>query len=287
MRLRLLCNLLYSYESIFNLCKGGNVMGRYRKLACTLPLLIALSGMADAASLEELYTAKAIVTGTGEKNRQFGFRDCLERVLVRVSGDQRVLQRPEIAALQTRAGRFVQSFSYRDRLAGKPVHDEQGTYDRPHDLTCRYAPDTLDEILATLGSRPWRDRRPALAVFLRVERDGMSDNLDSENLLYQPMREAFANAGSLMAMTIVIPSPAAADAGAPEPSLRLAASITDSIPLSGTMIWSDPDLGWVATWHLRFKDTDYRWEVRGVNFDEAFRVAVRGAAQILSGNGQP
>jgi len=27
--------------------------------------------------------------------------------------------------------------------------------------------------------------------------------------------------------------------------------------------------------------------VRGVSFDEAFRVAMRGAAQILSGNGQP
>ena len=29
------------------------------------------------------------------------------------------------------------------------------------------------------------------------------------------------------------------------------------------------------------------WQVRGVSFDEAFRVAMRGAAQVLSGNGQP
>ncbi len=27
--------------------------------------------------------------------------------------------------------------------------------------------------------------------------------------------------------------------------------------------------------------------LRGVSFDEAFRVAIGGAAQILSGNGQP
>ncbi len=31
----------------------------------------------------------------------------------------------------------------------------------------------------------------------------------------------------------------------------------------------------------------YDWQVRGVSFDEAFRVAMRGAAQVLSGNGQP
>ncbi len=31
----------------------------------------------------------------------------------------------------SQAASFVQSFSYQDRLPGKPIHDEQGTYDRP------------------------------------------------------------------------------------------------------------------------------------------------------------
>jgi hypothetical protein len=31
----------------------------------------------------------------------------------------------------------------------------------------------------------------------------------------------------------------------------------------------------------------HRWQVRGVTFDEAFRRGIGGAAQVLSGNGDP
>jgi len=36
-------------------------------------------------------------------------------------------------------------------------------------------------------------------------------------------------------------------------------------------------------WHGR----THRWQVRGVTFDEAFRRGTGGAAQVLSGNGDP
>jgi hypothetical protein len=31
----------------------------------------------------------------------------------------------------------------------------------------------------------------------------------------------------------------------------------------------------------------HRWQIRGATFDETFRRGIGGAAQILSGNGQP
>ena len=31
----------------------------------------------------------------------------------------------------------------------------------------------------------------------------------------------------------------------------------------------------------------HHWTVAGVNYDEAFRNALRGAAKVLSGNGEP
>jgi uncharacterized protein len=36
-------------------------------------------------------------------------------------------------------------------------------------------------------------------------------------------------------------------------------------------------------WHGQTR----RWQVRGVTFDEAFRRGTGGAAQVLSGNGDP
>jgi uncharacterized protein len=33
--------------------------------------------------------------------------------------------------------------------------------------------------------------------------------------------------------------------------------------------------------------SDHRWQIRGVTFDAAFRNAMEGSAQILSGHGEP
>lgn len=220
--------------------------------------------------LKELYTGKAIVTGTGEKNRQPGFRDCLESVILRVSGDQRLLKRREMQAFLTHAGTFVRSFSYRDRLAGKPIHDEQGTYDRPHDLTCYYDAEVVDRLLNDLGSEPWLTPRPRLIVLLDVERDGQSYRLSGDLLRDEDMRSSFNNAAGPLAMQVTFPN------GTNDP-----ASL-GAIILQGNLVWSDAELGWVATWQLQFESKLHQWEVRGVNYDEAFRVAVRSAAQILS-----
>ena len=110
-------------------------IGRRLMFALLMLMGAGLGSLALADPLSDLYQAKAIVTGTGETNRELGFRKCLDDVLLRVSGDQRLLSRREMPALRDRAGSFVAEFRYRDRLEGRPVRDEQGTHDRPHDLT--------------------------------------------------------------------------------------------------------------------------------------------------------
>jgi hypothetical protein len=262
-----------------------------RNGAFVLMLSVASFPAVAAEPIATLYSAKAIVTGTGEKNRALGFRDCLERVLVRVSGDQRLAARPEVATLRARAGRFVQSFSYRDRLAGKPIHDEQGTYDRPHDLTCFYDRAVVDRLLSALGSRPWLAERPRLAIFLDVKRDGEAYRVSRDNDRDAAMRESFALGAAPLAMTVAFPDARGADIdvsepGSPELRSRAKAAGAD-LPLVGRLVWSDADLGWVATWRFSAAGQEHAWTVRGVNFDEAFRAALRGAAQILSGNGAP
>ena len=271
--------------------------GFSRFLLAMIGLTAALSIVrpADAAGTAELYQAQTIVTGQGEVNRQIGFRDCLDRVLVRVSGDQRLPQKPEMLALRDKAGDFVDSFRYRDRLEGIPVHDEQGTHDRPHDLTCLYKPEVIDRLLTQLGSQPWLGARPRLAVFLAAEQGAKRFVLTADDPRAQAMRESFVNATGPLLMHIVFP-PAVLLSSTDEKTLR-AADITmlDQLAkkagadraLAGSIVWSDKELGWIADWRLAMDGKTYAWQVRGVSFDEAFRVATRGAAQVLSGNGQP
>ena len=250
---------------------------------------------AFAATIDELYRSQTIVTGQGEVNRQIGFKDCLDRVLVRVSGDQRLPKKPETADLRDKAGSFVDSFRYHDRLEGIPIHDEQGTHDRPHDLTCLYKPDVIDKVLASLGSKPWLGERPALTVFLTTEQGARHFVLSAEEQRGETMRESFVNATGPMLMHVTFPK-AEQLAGLDERTLRAADMATlDQLAeqaggaraIAGSIVWSDKELGWIADWRLADHGKTYRWQVRGVSFDEAFRVAIGGAAQILSGNGQP
>jgi hypothetical protein len=61
----------------------------------------------------------------------------------------------------------------------------------------------------------------------------------------------------------------------------------DQRALAGTLYWNKKKLAWSAGWRIAHDGSEISWGIDGVNFDAAFRNAVGGAAQILSGNGQP
>ena len=98
-------------------------------------------------------------------------------------------------------------------------------------------------------------------------------------------------------MEVVIPSRAALDRAGlsfgnlPQTPLHDLAKLVDlsvgQIPLAGTLSWDRDLLGWVAGWRMAAGGKEHSWGIGGVNFDAAFRNAVGGAAQILSGNGAP
>jgi hypothetical protein len=266
-------------------------------------LLISIAwicaGPARAADTDmaALYTAKAIVTGTREETRVKGFEDCLRSVLLKVSGDQRVLIDPRLAPLIAKASDFVTAYHYHDRMSGIPIHDEQGTHDRPFDLTCELAPEKVDAALTELGSGPWQSPRPTLALFVAV-RNGPSafvlarDSHDSSIML-----DAFTEAADALAVPVRFPlendlRQINLDAGTlPRTGLPVldafAGEIGGKQALAGTIIWSDRELGWISEWRFFDGTREAIWQVRGVSFDKAFQSAMRGAAQILSGHGDP
>ena len=88
-----------------------------------------------AAAGSDLYRAQTIVTGQGEANRIIGFASCLEDVLIKVSGAQKLAGDRRLEAYKSNAKSFVRAFGYHDQMSGKPIRDEQGTRDRPYDLT--------------------------------------------------------------------------------------------------------------------------------------------------------
>jgi uncharacterized protein len=264
---------------------------------CAFTGLWSDGSIGQPGGVSYIYTTRAVVTGTDERSRPLGFKLCFEDVLVKVSGDASILNDRRFAALAAAAGQYVSTFSYRDRFEGKPVHDEQGTYDRPHFLTCQFDPQKIDGVLKMLGRKPWLGGRPRLVMILNVHGRTNSGFLSRDGVFDPDMREALANAAQRYGLTVNLPSVAilqdnqinidTAESIPADRLLKVAALSDSELPLFGDLRWSDAALGWVAKWRLAVNGRRHRWSVSGVNYDEAFRNAVRGAARVLSGNAGP
>ena len=252
---------------------------------------------AMAAAGADLYRAQTIVTGQGEANRTIGFASCLEDVLIKVSGAQKLAGDRRLAAYKSNAGSFVRAFSYRDQMSGKPVRDEQGTRDRPYDLTVDFEESKIDDLLKALGLRPWLSHRPRLAVFAGMEQGPKNYIVTADGAQSDLQRDSLLAAADRRGMSIVLPSAqvlAKSNLDGAKlktvPSSTLAPVATElggEVALVGRLVWDDRKLGWTTQWQMDWHGRTRRWQVRGVTFDEAFRRGIGGAAQVLSDNGDP
>ncbi|WP_235782674.1 DUF2066 domain-containing protein [Bradyrhizobium murdochi] len=265
------------------------------RILLAVALVWCASAMAAAGA--DLYRAQTVVTGQGEANRIIGFASGLEDVLIKVSGAQKLAGDRRLAAYKSNARSFVRAFSYRDQFLGKPIRDEQGTRDRPYDLTVDFEEKKIDDILKALGLKPWVSHRPRLAVFVGMENGPRAFIVTADGAQSDLQRDALLAAADRRGMNIVLPSMAALAKSGLEgakletvPSSTLAPLATEQggeLALVGHLVWSDRELGWVTRWRMDWQGRTRRWQIRGVTFDEAFRRGVGGAAQILSDNGDP
>ena len=250
---------------------------------------------APAAAGGDLYRAKVTVTGQGEANRMLGFAACLEDVLIKVSGAQKLAGDRRLGAYKLNAKSLVTSFSYRDQFFGKPIRDEQGTRDRPYDLTVDFEEGKIDDILKKLGLKPWLSRRPVLAVFVAMEQGPRNYVVTLDGAQSDLQRDALLAAAEKRGMLIVLPDATALAKSnitgetlgtTPLSTLAPIAAEQDAeAVLTGRLVWDDRKLGWATQWQIDWAGQTHRWQLRGVTFDEAFRRGIGGAAQVLSGNG--
>jgi len=254
-------------------------------------------GAASAGSPAELYQARIFVTGQRAETRLPALERGLGDVLINVSGDPEIVHDPAVAELASKAETYLDSFRYRDLMAGIPVHDEQGTRDRPYELTIDFDPGKIDSVVRSLGREPWTGERPRVVVFLAVEFDEATYLLAADGSRGRDQRESLLAAAWKYGIPMVLPTEQLLavsgvtfeNLGATDPN-RLettAKAAGGDIGLVGTLTWSREALGWIADWRLAWRGKPNQWQIRGVNFDEAFRNAMSGALRVLSDHGAP
>jgi hypothetical protein len=108
-------------------------------------------------------------------------------------------------------------------------------------------------------------------------------------------RDALAAAAAKRGLPIVLPSASALTNLTFEQLRDAEFSRLDAVAqatggdttLAGQLVFMEKSLRWNARWRLAWQGTTYRWGFTRVTFDDAFRDALGGAAQILSGHGKP
>ena len=241
----------------------------------------------------DLYRASTIVTGRRDATRIPGIEECFKIVLVKATGDPGILSDPAIATFAEKANNFVDDLHYHDRMSGIPVHDEQGSRDRPYDLTVDFSAKDIDRILGQLKSRIWKTR-PKIVAFVSVDFQSNSFLLASDKRLGIDQRDALMASASRMGIALTIPSEAILDQehlgvaslheAAKSALMNATKTAGGDAALEGQLVWNEDKLAWSANWRLYSNKNDYMWKIDGVNFDGAYRDAIGNTAKVLSGN---
>ncbi|HKX19977.1 MAG TPA: DUF2066 domain-containing protein [bacterium] len=243
-----------------------------------------------ARNLASMYQAVAVVTGSDRRYRGVGFAQCLRTVLAKVSGNPRLEHDPRVDRFAREANLFVGSFDYVDQMAAYHVKDDQGTYDRPYNLTVRFVPAQIDALLARLDERPWRGARPVIVAALAVRGARTSYLLSADSAAGADQRSSLEEMASELGIPVRFPTDAELTAwgatlqGSPLPRASLP---PEQALVAGSLEFQAAVPGWAGAWRMRYRGNDYAWTIRGVNFDAAFRDLVNGVVLVASGHGAP
>lgn len=242
-------------------------------------------------NVDALYSAYAIVSGTDMRQRPWGFAQTLREVLVKSSGDPRLRDDARVSRLAGQAGDFVACFDYHDMMSDTPLHDEQGTYDRPHKLTVFFDPAKIDALLSEFGDKPWRAERPVIVPVLLIHGPKPPAYLlSAETPRGAEQRGAFAEAAREFGESVRVLTEAELTAWAATVdnfAPKLPASDNGRAIVAGTLVWNEALPGWVGHWRMSWHGSGHAWGISGVNYDAAFRDIVRGVVLLASGNGSP
>lgn len=238
---------------------------------------------------DPLYQSVVLVTGYDMRSRPYGFQRTLRDVLVKLSGNPGLEKDPRVAELGKYVDLIVTRFDYVDQMAGIKKHDDQGSYDRPYYLTVRFDPVAIDQMLAQLGEKPWRGKRRVIVPIIAMHGRSGPLLVSSDEPAAADERQSFTTIANDYALGSRIPTKTELKAWGVSidrlPDKPVAGRPGEAV-VAGMLNFEDA-VGWSGAWHFRWHGTDYSWNFSGVNYDEAFRRAVRGVLRLASGHKSP
>ncbi|NJM35073.1 MAG: DUF2066 domain-containing protein [Rhodomicrobium sp.] len=126
-------------------------------------------------------------------------------VLIKLTGRARLADSDPAKAVIARAPELIADYSYEDRMKDIPIHDEQGTRDRPHFLRMTFDMAKFDAALGEAGLPVWRGKRPTVAVWLGIREARGRFILSADGEGGYGQREVLKEASKRRAIPVILP----------------------------------------------------------------------------------
>lgn len=120
--------------------------------------LCLLSFNSYAVKVSDLYRVSVAVDDQSAKSREQGVRWAFQQLLVKVSGDSRILSNATLIAASTDAQRYMQGFSYKTDFVDDQIY-----------LQTWFSKALVVPLLKRAGAPIWGESRPLLLNWLAIE----------------------------------------------------------------------------------------------------------------------
>lgn len=255
-------------------------------------LCLLVSGPLQAGKVSGLYQASVPVTRQDANERATAIVAAFTQVLIKVTGEARLEERPVVRELVRGAAGFVQQFSYEQR-AQRAAAPDQAPLDTLY-LQVQFDANAVNEALRKRGLPVWGDVRPATLVWLAVERGSQRFlvGADSEPGLIAELQEASARRG----IPILLPLLDIEDQAALSVAdvwgnfqgsvLRAAERYQPDAVLVGRVYRLRSGL-WAAAWSLYHGGNASNWLASGEQASQVLYQGLDGTAELLAARFAP
>lgn len=126
------------------------------RLWCLSALLCLMPSAINAIEMSGLYKGRVEVAGQTFQDRKAAYKTALQQVIVRVSGDVKVLSKPQIKTLLAEPTRFLSQYSF--------VTEAETLW-----LEASFNPEMINQALSDQNINIWGSRRPESLWWMVVE----------------------------------------------------------------------------------------------------------------------
>lgn len=242
--------------------------------------ILSAFNQAIAGRVDALYDVEILVTDESVVTREQAFRQGLDEVFVRISGDSIVMSKLK----RPLASRYVKQFSYEPVETPTPNEDGEMLV---HRLKIHYNGSSMEKYLLDNGFAAWGEYRPDVVVWL-VVRDGRNEYVLKEtdqSLLKTAAVDAMSRRGIPNRWPLYdqkdkkILSVSDIRGGFKEPVIKASQRYSRGPALTGSMIWNGKR--WQSNWSLLMEGENRHWNLDDVDHNQLINKSIDQAADAL------